>query len=262
VLLFDYDGSLAPLARHPALARLDPATRRELARLARVPRVVVGIVSGRSVEDVKRMVRLSGLAYAGTGGLEVEIGGRLAVAPEALRARALVRLAADGLEAALAPWAGAWIERKPLGVALHYRGVARRDVPALCRRARRALRLRAGALRTVTGPMALEVTAATSWTKGTAVRTIVGRLSGGVAAVLYAGDAESDREAFRAALALGGVAVGVGPRAPAEARHRLSGPVALARLVARLAGALGAAPGRARPRTAAGDRHGGREDPA
>ncbi|HCK80490.1 MAG TPA: hypothetical protein DIC59_03365, partial [Candidatus Competibacteraceae bacterium] len=39
VLVFDYDGTLVPFAAYPDLARLDPAVRNILARLAALPRV-------------------------------------------------------------------------------------------------------------------------------------------------------------------------------------------------------------------------------
>jgi trehalose-phosphatase len=45
-LLFDYDGTLAPLAPHPSLAALPAATRDALAALAELPRVAVGVVPG------------------------------------------------------------------------------------------------------------------------------------------------------------------------------------------------------------------------
>jgi len=83
VLLFDYDGTLAPLAAHPTLARVPTGTRRALATLARRPRVTVGVVSSRGLADVERMLGLPGLVYAGSGGLELEIRGRSGVAPGA-----------------------------------------------------------------------------------------------------------------------------------------------------------------------------------
>jgi len=69
VLVFDYDGTLTPLVAHPSLAHLDPALRDVLARLAATPRVTVGLVSGRGLDDLVGMVGLEGLSYGGSTGL-------------------------------------------------------------------------------------------------------------------------------------------------------------------------------------------------
>src|SRR5262249_7591098 len=51
LLLFDYDGTLAEFADTPEHALLPPATRVVLATLAAQPRVRVGIISGRELEE-------------------------------------------------------------------------------------------------------------------------------------------------------------------------------------------------------------------
>ena len=52
-LLFDYDGTLVPIAEHPRLAVLTAETRRRLDRLARTPSAFVGVLSGRSIENLE-----------------------------------------------------------------------------------------------------------------------------------------------------------------------------------------------------------------
>ena len=64
-LLLDYDGTLSPIAKHPDLAILPPETKKVLERLANRPDVFIAIVSGRSVEDVKKKVGIEGITYAG-----------------------------------------------------------------------------------------------------------------------------------------------------------------------------------------------------
>ena len=55
-LLLDYDGTLAPPAKHPDLAILPNETRRILERLSNCPDVYVSIISNRTVENVMKMV--------------------------------------------------------------------------------------------------------------------------------------------------------------------------------------------------------------
>ena len=60
VLLFDYDGTLTPIVEHPRLAVLDRKTRRLLASLADRPRVHVGILSGRELDELRALVGCPG----------------------------------------------------------------------------------------------------------------------------------------------------------------------------------------------------------
>lgn len=70
-LLLDYDGTLAPIATHPDLAILPPETKNVLQRLSNLSDVYIAIISGRNVNNVKSMVGIEGITYAGNHGLEI-----------------------------------------------------------------------------------------------------------------------------------------------------------------------------------------------
>lgn len=70
-LLLDYDGTLAPIATHPDLAILPLETRNVLQRLSNLPDVYIAIISGRNVNNVKSMVGIEHITYAGNHGLEI-----------------------------------------------------------------------------------------------------------------------------------------------------------------------------------------------
>ena len=70
-LLLDYDGTLAPIAPHPDLATLSPELKNVLYKLSNHSEVYVAIISGRSVDNVKKMVGIEGITYAGNHGLEI-----------------------------------------------------------------------------------------------------------------------------------------------------------------------------------------------
>ena len=65
-LLLDYDGTLAPIASHPDLAVIPMETKSVLERLARHHDVHISIISGRSVQSVKKMVGLEGEPFKST----------------------------------------------------------------------------------------------------------------------------------------------------------------------------------------------------
>lgn len=70
-LLLDYDGTLAPIATHPDLAVLPLETKNVLQRLSNMSDVYIAIISGRNVNNVKEMVGIEGITYAGNHGLEI-----------------------------------------------------------------------------------------------------------------------------------------------------------------------------------------------
>jgi trehalose 6-phosphate phosphatase len=213
-LLFDYDGTLAPIRPTPAQAVLPPAARRGLQRLAASERVTVGVVSGRALADVRGMVGLDGVYYAGTSGLELDLLGRRLTPPELDLARAPLDQLAGRLDAVAAGFGGAWLEQKPFGLTLHYRAVDPALVPGLRRAAVEAMRPWAGRVRVEDVTLGIEVVPEVGWDKGTAVREILTDAADDPFPV-YAGDSVNDVPAFRAVEALGGLSIGVGPNAPA-----------------------------------------------
>ncbi len=123
VLFLDYDGTLAPFR----VARLEatpfPGVRRRLGRLLAGRSTRVVIVSGRTVDDLRYLLRLDPLPELwGAHGWEHQpAGGEARVLP-------LPEAARNGLREAEA-WAragglGERLERKPGCLALHWRGVS------------------------------------------------------------------------------------------------------------------------------------------
>jgi trehalose-phosphatase len=241
ILLFDYDGTLVPIADHPRLARLDRSDRRLLERLAGQPRVHVGIVSGRHLDELKEMLCLSGLCLAGTGGLELDLYGLRLLHPGARHARGLIDHVAHRVADQLAAFPGAWLENKGLGFTVHFRHTPPQLIGSLRVRVRETMEPFSSELRSNDGPMALEVTPELGWNKGTAVSMIVRHLKPCSYALLYAGDSANDAEALKTAIALGGIGIGVGPDAPPVAQFALPDTEALHELLADLQRSLSAA---------------------
>jgi trehalose-phosphatase len=75
LVVADFDGTLAEGSRDPGAAAIIPLARRALRRLARVgagrpDRVVVAILTGRTVADVATRIRVGGITYLGDHGLQ------------------------------------------------------------------------------------------------------------------------------------------------------------------------------------------------
>ena len=182
-LVFDVDGTLAPIAPRPELATVPDATREELRRLTK-RYLLVACVSGRSGEDAGRLVGVDGIEVVGNHGLELdpragEFAARIA------RFREEVRLP---------------VEDKRLSLTYHYRD-AEDEAAARAQLEEVAARARAAGLDPRWGRKVLEVRPPVEAHKGTAVRALLERSGAGLG--LYAGDDATDLDAFEGLAAAG-----------------------------------------------------------
>ena len=121
-VLTDVDGTISPLAEHPGEARVEPRAIAALAALA--PRITIaGAVSGRDLDDLRRMVGLDALYYSGGHGLSWRFGELSGHAEGAEVFAAEVEPAASDLAGRLAGQPVRF-ERKRFGLAIHYRDAA------------------------------------------------------------------------------------------------------------------------------------------
>jgi trehalose 6-phosphate phosphatase len=114
LLVFDFDGTLAPIVARPADARVPPAIAWRLDQLAR--RVPVAILSGRDVADVRPKLGFEPSFIIGNHGAEDPLAPAVDLAAPLEAARVRLNDHALELEAA-----GVAIETKRYSIALHYR---------------------------------------------------------------------------------------------------------------------------------------------
>lgn len=250
VLLFDYDGTLVDYSDHPAAATLTPETRQNLAALALLPGVTVGVISGRELEELKRMIGLAGLFYAGTDGLELEYQGEVVTHPLAWHCTDLVTRVSDALGPFVRAFPTASLECKKFGLTVHFRRLDPQLASLLQDGLEQHLAPWAERLHVVTGAKAVEITPNIGWTKGTAVEYLMEHLNAKECHVLYAGDEASDIEAIWTVGSKGGTAIGVGPGSPCVAQYKLPDASAVQHLLDDLCHRLGGvgcaiSPGRA-----------------
>ena len=221
----DYDGVLAPLVGDPSAAVPLPGVGAALERLAAHDGVVVALVSGRGVADLRTVSGFEGpYRWIGSHGAEYDgpLTGELAARRDAL---------AERLAPLVAAVPGARLEVKPASVAVHVRQVTDRAAAA-------ALLERADAaadpsLTKKPGKEVLEL-AVTDADKGSALLRLRAEL--GAAAAVYLGDDRTDEDAFRV-LSPGDLTVKVGEGETA-ARYRVADPAAVVVLLEALADAL------------------------
>lgn len=195
IVLVDFDGTLAPISPDPEAVEMMEPARETLSALAE--RIPVGILSGREVGDVKRRVGLDGLVYAGSHGLEIE-GPGVAWTAGSDALPALAR-AYERLTPLMQQFDGLKLERKSLGLAVHYRSMEDSALPAVERQVHE-VESDEPALCLIHGKKVMELRPDVAWDKGRALLWLVDHLTPDGAAVLpiYLGDDVTDEDAFRA----------------------------------------------------------------
>ncbi|MFI5370399.1 MAG: trehalose-phosphatase [Candidatus Eisenbacteria bacterium] len=216
----DLDGTLAPLAPRPELARVPARARRALRRLADARGVRVGVVSGRALADVARRIRIPRLWLAGSAGLETRAPDRV-IRAHVSRRRALPRSLRDTFRAWCARFPGSWLEVKPHTLALHHRDVAAARRAAFVAGVRRRVAPHRGRLRLIRGRRVVELVPEVGRDKSSVLaawsRDLPRR------AVLWLGDDAHDEPAHAWVTRRRGIAVKVGGGRSA-ARFRLRSP--------------------------------------
>lgn len=239
VLLFDYDGALAEFRTRPVEAELPPSTRHDLETLASLPRVTVGVISGRELAELERVVGLADLYYAGTDGLELEFHHETITHPLVQHSRQLLAQVAIALNPVIQRFPGAWLERKRFGLAVHYRQLDPQAESEIERRTKRVLHGWAERLHVVTGAKVIEITPDLGWTKGTAIEFVLDQLPPEPCLLLFAGDDSSDVEAMWEVGIHDGITIGVGHALPTTAQFELQDCHAVGSLLNDLCHGLG-----------------------
>ena len=225
-LFTDFDGTLVEIRTRPEQVRVPERARRALALTARQPalKTLVGVVSGRTLEDVRARVGLPGLWYSGAHGYFLLDPTGRALGFLSDRQKERIDKVCRLLEARLAGMPGIRLEPKRATVAVHYREAPRRTALAARRVVTQLLRTHAG-LWMLPGKMVWDILPARSINKWTAVRMIL-RLARkdrprGRWLLIYLGDDLTDEHVFAK---MPGISVVVGRRRSSAARYFLHSP--------------------------------------
>jgi alpha,alpha-trehalase len=212
-VFLDYDGTLTPIVERPEDAQLSKETRRSLEKLA--AHHPVGLISGRDLADLRYMVDVDGVFYAGSHGFDITGPGGIA---EQRAAGFLPEI--DRAEEDLLPLPrqipGARLERKRFGIAVHTRQVREDRVRAVEAAVDRVASEHPG-LRKTRGKKVIELRPNVDWDKGRALEWLLGIMGlerDGVIPV-YVGDDVTDEDAFRA---IGNRGVGIVVRGEDDGR--------------------------------------------
>ena len=195
-LLLDFDLTLSPLAKNPARAILPDDTRTLLKKLSK--HINIAVITGRTISDIKKRIKLSKITYIGNHGLEYEVKGTTKSAP-------LSALPKEGLKDVKKrflnikrKYSGVIVEDKKLTLALHYRLLLPQNKYAFMSDIKKIkINLEKYSLRGILYKKTLEVKPEGKENKGTASLFILKKF-GNPKQVIYIGDGKTDEDAFRA----------------------------------------------------------------
>ena len=171
-----------------------------LERLANMPDVFIAIISGRSVNNVREMVGIEGITYAGNHGLEI-------IHPDGTKFTHPMPAEQEGRVGALLQRLqeeccrdGAWVENKGVLLTFHFRNVPPEKREPIVTRARELI-TEAGFM-IGNAHCALEIKPPVLWDKGRAsiyiLRTAFGVDWSDRIRIIYAGDDVTDEDAMSA----------------------------------------------------------------
>jgi len=221
-LFLDFDGTLVELADTPDGISVPTALGPMLERLKRKLDGRLAIVSGRSLADLQSHLPLHGIAFSGSHGLELRLA-------DGTHLPLSVPLGLDDACEAVEAFAAAGddgflVERKPAGIALHYRRAP--EEAARVEAFMSGLAHKTGfALQR--GAMVTELRAHGA-TKGDALKAFMTEPAFAAARPIFVGDDLTDEDGFAEAAALGGAGVLVGSQRATAARFRLDSVQAVA----------------------------------
>lgn len=238
LLALDYDGTLVADADDPTDAALSDTCRDVLRRIACQPKAAVAILTGRTLAQIKKLVRIPEVTYAALNGLEILMNGEREEHDDLVRAERIMVHIREEIDGQLAELPGVRIEDRGVALALHHGGLTKKEADVVHERA--VALLGDERVQILRGKRLIEVLPDIAWDKGVAVRRFMEhhRTLGTFPMLVCAGDEPIDTPALKMARDLGGIAIGVGREAARSGNYLAESPADLQRFLELLDGWL------------------------
>ncbi len=215
-LFLDFDGTLVELGARPDAISVEENLRELLSRLTTRLSGRLAIVSGRPASQVQALFGDVAFAIGGSHGVELHWPDGRVISPAATADIPAVLNALADLERR---FPGVLVEKKPFGLALHYRLAPGAEDECI----RLASRIAADEGYTLQkGKMVVELKTATG-DKGAAVLAFMAESPMTGTRPFFIGDDDTDEAGFAISTRLGGAGVLVGPPRQTVASYRLPG---------------------------------------
>lgn len=201
LLLVDYDGTIVPIKPIPQQVKLSESTKILLQKLKVKLHGNLGIISGRSLIEIKKQVGIRGLIYAGNHGMEWTVKGKRYTVARAKKFIYALPKIKKSLKILEDKFRGVFIEDKHLTLAVHYRLLQKKYVNSFHRYIKYLLEpyLKAYTVSLLNGKMVYELMLPLNWNKGDFIKLCMEKYfhkSQRHLLTIYIGDDRTDEEAF------------------------------------------------------------------
>jgi alpha,alpha-trehalase len=195
VFFLDYDGTLTPIVERPEDAILSKKMREIIKNLSE--KYTVAIISGRKQEEIKQLVKIENIFYAGCHGFDISGSEISMIKPNFKEKIPLISKIKEKLNKEFSSILGILIEDKKFSVAVHYRLVDEKYLPQIENLVTSIIKNNPS-LRLMRGKKVFEILPI-DWDKGKAIRLImqVLNISWQDSFIIYIGDDTTDEDAFR-----------------------------------------------------------------
>lgn len=194
LLLLDYDGTLTPIVSRPEYAVLSDDMRNVLKKIAK--KYSTAVISGRAIDDVKNMMKIENIYYAGNHGFEITNDTKL-MNPEAEKTKPVIAEICEQMQRRIGHIKGSIVENKGVTASVHYRMVPDDDFAELEKIFNGVITsyVEEGKIRITKGKKVFEIRPNIEWDKGKAVSWVIDAI-GKKGLPVYIGDDRTDEDAF------------------------------------------------------------------
>lgn len=205
-LFLDYDGTITPIVDLPDKAVLSKEMHSLILRLKEI--IPIAIVSGRSLDDIKRRVNIEEMIYAGNHGAEIWDGSKLVVGQQLSDSKKVLEKIIRELKEALLSVKGVMVEDKGITASVHFRMVNAQEISKMFDIFWSIADSYKGLFKITSGKKVFEIRPHGIWNKGDSVKWIWKNF-GKNKIPLYIGDDKTDEDAFKVIKGKGiGVSIG------------------------------------------------------
>jgi trehalose 6-phosphate phosphatase len=199
-LFLDYDGTLVPFKEKPTQVTTLEKTKKVLRQLQKNPAVTISIVTGRTLNDIKKRVDLRGVSYIALHGLQMQLAdGSRFNWKLAEHARSPLKAIQRSMNRELKGEKGAFLEDKNFTIVLHYRLLPQKRIPIVKEKFITMVHKYdpEKILEVISGAKIVEARPK-GWNKGKAIeRFLTNSTEKSSTLIMYIGDDITDEDAFR-----------------------------------------------------------------
>ncbi|MBI2430885.1 MAG: trehalose-phosphatase [Candidatus Levybacteria bacterium] len=221
--MLDFDGTLTPIVKSPQAAKLSIEMKNLLRKLSQKQGLYLAIISGRSLEDLKKKVNLDNIIYSGNHGLEGEILKEEYCFPIPDKTLLALKIIRKQLNQIADQYKGVFIEDKRLVLSFHYRMAGKKisEVKSAFQKIVQPY-VQDRLISVLAGKMVFSVRPKTDWNKGSFAKLVIDKIRGRIKippVAIFIGDDTTDEDIFRELKS--GITVKVGKSVQSKAKYRL-----------------------------------------